>query len=166
MSFNSIHMQFPMTQPRNLQHDELTVAQLKNMTWEEILADNHQLTGYTRFNDFSIIAAVLKSELHIQNATELLGYAGGGGSVNYRLSKRNCSDILSTYKMLIRAEKLPKDHYSTLLKNASRRRLGTEARRIGRQLCQNAVEKANGVMAKAAENLKISVALLEAWLTA
>lgn len=39
MSFMNHHMNHPVSQPRNLQLNKLSVEDLKKMSWEELLAD-------------------------------------------------------------------------------------------------------------------------------
>lgn len=90
---------------------------------------------------------------------------GGSRAIKLRLQKLNCQEILTMYRLLIQAGKLPEKHYTDLLYDGwhRRNRMAHEAKLIGRQICRNALNK-YGAMAVVANKLGISNQVMNYWL--
>jgi hypothetical protein len=147
MSYENQHMEHPVKGGQHLVQKNVTIIWIARHTWRQILDENPFLTGWTRFNGFSVMAAFFKCHLHAGNAGLLIGYKGENGtraaSVGFRVMRQNARDLLETFRMFMRAGKLTKDDLVKCLTEPLKRKgkLGEAANYVATEITKSALVK-------------------------
>jgi len=139
---------------------------LRRLQWQGLLSEDNQQYGNTKWQDLGNVAAFLKTDLHMERAGVLVGYAPPYAWLSKRILRTNSEDLLELCRNMIRAGLLPKNCTSTILTKPFKRsgKISAAARYVGNAIANSAVNKAKGNKILAADRLGIKPNVLEKWL--
>jgi len=154
-----------------LERRAVSIAMLRTMTTEELLADNIYLTGNSRFNSLSVILAFFICGLLERDTATLLGYKDAGeNSVAYRM--RNIAGEIDNefYKAFYALRKAGHIQHSLAWELDPTRRpkngghYGKNRRNISVNICETIVARNGGSRRRASEKTKVPRSTINFWL--
>jgi len=164
MSYKSQHMYRKMPTGRFNASGTYTVSILRKLSWKELLAEDPNADGNTRFPGDKVVLAFLKCNLSIHKTGLLIGYRGDDKaravSVTYRLKRSGVGRITCLLDLLVRAGKMPKKHTKLLHK---RRRASMYAVRIAIDVIYDAFKRC-GTLEAAIEDIGIDMETARYWI--
>jgi len=153
-----------------LERRAVSIAALRTMTTEELLAENVHLTGYSRFNSLSVLLAFFRCGLIEHRTCELLGYSNNRGPVGDRMGRiaeETDHEFYKAFYVLRKAGHI--QHSLTWLLDPVRypkhgKHYGKHRRNISVNICKEIVARNGGSKRRASEHTKVPVSTINFWL--
>jgi len=160
-----------------LERRAVSIAVLRTMTTEELLAENMYLTGNSRFNSLSVLLAFFICGMIEKDTATLLGYKDShyspvrcGASVSYRMkniAEEVDNEFYKAFYVLRKAGHI--QHSLAWILNPERspkkgKRFGKNRRNISVNICETIVARNGGSRRRASEKTKVPRSTINFWL--